>query len=189
MSPVRRRGLTSVELAVAVLATGVLAVWGLPQLGETFGSDQRQREQRVARLQAARGAVQSAAVLLHGVARARADQPQRSCEAGGHGPNPPRLDADGNGNLCTADARVQVAMLYPAPTLAGIVAAAGLVPVPGTPSAAQLAHEGFEAHGTGDRLRLQLQGAPDPARCAFDYEAPRRMGEAPVISAVATTGC
>ncbi|MCW5632349.1 MAG: hypothetical protein KIT17_03355 [Rubrivivax sp.] len=188
MFPLCRRGFTSVELAAAVLAVGALAAWALPHVGERFGSD-REREQCVARLQAARGAVQSAAALLHGVARSRLDQPQPACEAGGYGDNPPRVDAAGNGNLCTANGRVQVAMLYPAPTLAGIVAGAGLVAVPGTPTAAQLAREGFEVRGTPGGLRLQVNGAIDPARCAFEYTAPRRGGEAPVISAVSTGGC
>ncbi|MFO1287077.1 MAG: hypothetical protein U1F49_11405 [Rubrivivax sp.] len=95
----------------------------------------------------------------------------------------------GNGNLCTDSARVQVALLYPAPTLAGIVAGAGLVPVVGTPTPAQLAHEGFEVHATGDGLHVRLTGGSDAMKCAFVYRAPAALGQAPELSPALTAGC
>ena len=76
-----------------------------------------------------------------------------------------------------------------APTLAGIVASAGLVPVAGTPSATQLAVEGYEVHAGPDGLRVQVGGGTDATQCAFVYRAPLTLGEAPTISAAATRGC
>lgn len=178
-----RRGVTIVEVIVVVVAIGLIAALALPHLGS------RHREQRVAKLHMARSAVQSAAALLHGVALARHGQPQPACAAEGFGANPPWLNAAGNGNLCTDSSRVQVALLYPAPTLAGIVASAGLVPVVGTPSATQLAGEGFEIRTGPEGLSVQVSGSADPAQCAFTYRAPGALGEAPSIGGAVTSGC
>lgn len=178
-----RRGITTVEVIVVVVAIGLIAALALPHLSS------RQREQRLAKLHAARGAVQSAAALMHGVALARHNQPQPTCTATGFGANPPWLNAAGNGNLCTDHSRVQVALLYPAPTLAGIVASAGLVPVAGTPSAEQLAVEGLEVRSSAGELRVLVSGGSDASGCAFVYRAPRSLGEAPSIGAAVTSGC
>jgi MSHA pilin protein MshA len=172
-----------VELIVTVTAIGLVAAVALPR----FGS--QQREQRVAKLNMTRGAVQSAAALLHGVARARHNEPQEPCAGIGFGANPPLVNTAGNGNLCTENGRVQVALLYPAPTLAGIVAGAGLVPVPGTPSGAQLAHEGYEVVAAAGTLEVRLRGGSDPAQCSFVYRAPSALGTPPVISSAVTAGC
>ena len=177
------RGVTLVELAGVVCAIAAVAALAMPHLGN------RQREQRAAKLLAARGAMQAAAALLHGVAQARHAVQQPACTVPGFGANPPWVSTAGNGNLCTDSARVQVALLYPAPTLAGIVAGAGLVPVVGTPTPAQLAHEGFEVHATGDGLHVRLTGGSDAMKCAFVYRAPSALGQAPELSPALTAGC
>ncbi|MBL8287687.1 MAG: hypothetical protein JNL85_06875 [Rubrivivax sp.] len=181
--PRKPRGVTLVELAGAIGAIAGAAALALPHLGNP------QREQRAARLLAARAAVQSAAALLHGVAQAQQAAAQPSCRAPGFGTNPPAVGAAGDGNLCTDAARVQVTRLYPAPTLAGIVAAAGLVPVIGTPTPAQLAHDGFEVRATSDGLQIRLAGGSDAAACAFVYRAPAALGQAPEVSPALTAGC
>ncbi len=178
-----RRGFTTVELIVAVVAIGSIAAVALPHFGGQL------RDQRIAKLHAAHGAVQSAAALIHGVALARHNQPQSPCIGVGFGANPPLVNVAGNGNLCTENGRVQVALLYPAATVAGIVASAGLVPVAGTPSAAQLGREGFDVIGTADTLRVQLSGVPEALQCGFAYQAPGALGLAPVITGVVTRGC
>lgn len=176
-------GFTIVELIVVSIAFGFIAALAVPHLGSG------QREQRVAKLNNARSAVQSAAALIHGVAVVRHNQPQPDCIGIGFGANPPLVNVAGNGNLCTENGRVQVSLLYPAPTLAGIVASAGLVPVPGIPSAAQLGREGFQVVSAVDSLRVQVSGGEDATRCAFAYNAPAALGQAPVITDVVTSGC
>ena len=177
------RGFTIVELIVVIIAVGFITALAVPHLGSG------QRDQRVAKLNNARSAVQSAAALIHGVALARRNEPQPACIGIGFGANPPLVNVAGNGNLCTENGRVQVALLYPAPTLAGIVASAGLAPVPGTPSATQLGREGFHVVSAVDSLRIQVSGGPDATHCAFAYTAPAALGQAPVITDVVTSGC
>lgn len=179
------RGFTTVEAVAALVAVGLATVASMPHLSATA-----EREHRLAKLHAARSAVQSAAALIHGVASERRDQVQPPCAAVGFGNNPPQLDAAGNGNLCTQNGRVQVALLYPAATMAGIVAAAGLVPVVGTPSAAQLAVDGLQAVGDGRTLQIRLGGAArGGAECGFVYRAPGALGEAAQTGAAVTSGC
>ena len=181
------RGFTIVESVVVVVAIGLVAAVVWPQIGQAA---RNQREQRMAKLQSARSSVQSAAALIHGVATARLNQPQESCVGVGFGANPPLVNLAGNGNLCTENGRVQVALLYPAATTAGIVASAGLVPVAGTPTVTQLGYEGLRvaAHSRHE-LQIQASGGPDAANCAFTYRAPARLGEAAAVSAVVTSGC
>ena len=190
---IRQHGFTMIELIVVIVILGILAAVALPRFTDIQG------DARSAKLNAARGAVQAASAMVHGVVLVRGGVADTGGCAGVPANNATNT-VTAAGTVCTESGLVNIINGYPTSDALGIVNAAGLTSTffPAGTTVAQantaLASEGYTVTGGGtaidDVLTIGVTGAPTPANCQFTYRpSTTATGGAAVITAAVTTGC
>ena len=179
----RVSGFTLIELIVVIVIMAILAAVALPRFTNI------QRDARIAKLNAARGSVAAASAMVHSTVLARNGVPDTVVCPGSAGTADNSRGA--TGTVCAEGGILNMVWGYPAAGgvgTPGILSAAGLTTT-FTPSAANIAAEGYTYAQAGNVSTFGVTGATTAATCIFTYTQPTAINVAPVISAVTTAGC
>lgn len=202
MKSTKQSGFTLIELGIVITIIGTLAAVAAPRFIAL------QRDARIAKLYAARGAVSVASTLVHSALIAKNSIPDEfPCAGGGVADNRPggaplvqsktnipQQNSTAPGSVCSEHGLIATMYGYPMTTEVpaqgnpGIVAAAGLSSIFNA-TREILQKEGYEISVSGADTIFQGQGAPDMATCQFVYTQALSPIIPATISIVTTSGC
>ncbi len=180
------QGFTLIELMVVISIVAIMVAVALPRVWHW------QRAARVGNLLGTRGAVVSAATIVHAAMLAHRGQPDAAPCPGGGGTADNRLD--GPGTVCTESGLVRTQFGYPASIPPGNDAAPGVLGAAGlgaqfNADAEQLRAQGYEVIVAAGATTVARADAPDPARCRFTYTEPAAANAAASMSPAVLAGC